>query len=100
MLWWSVPALPLFLFTVAQAAYRVPGLKTLSIRLNHTPPFTPFMRASSMRSVQIDCSTQSHFSGRVSPGCLASFRTPPGLTSSHLAKAHPPSYTPLLHGHY
>ena len=57
---------------------------TLSIRLNHTPPFTPCSRASSMRSVQIERSTQSHSCGRVSPVCLAELHTGTGVASSEV----------------
>ena len=54
-----------------------------------------------MRSVHTERSTQSHFPGRVPPGCLAPPRgTGTGVPSSGMVIAHPPSYTPLLHGHY
>src|SRR5580700_10695526 len=50
----------------------VSGRMTLSHRLNHFPPLTPFSRVANMRSVHIDVSTHFHFSDIwVSDFCLA-----------------------------
>ena len=50
----STPAAPQLAFTFFQAASRVLGAYTLSIKLNQTPPLTPVTSADTMRSVQID----------------------------------------------
>lgn len=47
----STPAAPRLARTFAQAACSVAGACTLSIRLYHRPPLTPFSSADTMRSV-------------------------------------------------
>jgi len=86
--------------TATHAAARVEGLWILSIRLNHTPPFTPLTRASSMRSVHTWRSTQSQSLGLASPACIAPSGTTAGCVSSCVVFTHPPSCIPLLHRHY
>ena len=57
------PRGPLLAATRFQAAAKVRGAVTLSIRLYHVPPVTPLSRAANIRSVQIDASTQAHDCG-------------------------------------
>ena|SRR5580700_3169535 len=76
----------------------VSGRMTLSHRLNHFPPLTPFSRVANMRSVHIDVSTHFHFSDIwVSDFCLAistiSLRF---FFSTSLCFAHLPSYPTSL----
>jgi hypothetical protein len=68
----------------------------LSIRLNHLPPFTPFSRVSSIRSVQTPGSTHGH-RARMSPTCVVPLDTVVGLSSDCSSFTHPPSCAPLLH---
>src|SRR6266540_3345805 len=56
----STPAAPSLAFTLVNAAARLEGAWTLSIRLNHLPPLTPFSRAVNIRVVQTAGSTQDH----------------------------------------
>ena len=71
----STPAAPLLAQTFLHAAASVAGAQTLSIKLYHLPPLTPLPSADSMRSVQIEASTQGQsvlagtvFAPRPTPG--------------------------------
>src|SRR5471032_151907 len=77
---------------------RVAGRITLSIRLNHFPPLTPFPSADTMRSVQIVAS--AHHKSRGCPPvaslpCLA-VTALPGLSCSIPNLSHPASCLPSL----
>jgi hypothetical protein len=50
----------LFALTFCHAASSVLSRYTLSIKLNHFPPFTPLSRAFSIVSVQIEASAHPH----------------------------------------
>jgi hypothetical protein len=65
----STPAAPPLARTFSQAAARVLGAYTLSIKLNQQPPLTPLTSADTMRSVQIEASIQLK-SGGFRPGSL------------------------------
>jgi len=65
---------------------------------NQTPPLTLLSRASSMRSVHTEHSTQ--LIGRVSPVCLVPQDTLTGFVSFSIDILHPPSCVPSLHNHY
>jgi len=68
----STPAAPWLRATPSQDAASVPRSQTLSHRLYHLPPLTPFTRAANIRSVHTDGSTQVHSRGsRVLHACLA-----------------------------
>src|SRR4030095_9918955 len=94
------PAAPLLAATRFQAAAKVRGDATLSIRLYHRPPWTPLSRAANIRSVQIDAFTQAHRCGAgVSPSGLATAGTGEGavaLCCISLNLPFPPSYPPSL----
>src|SRR5690606_10577928 len=83
----STPLPPALLATCCQAIRSVSGAYTLSIKLNHLPPFTPFSRAANIRSLQIDASTHDHLSVTASlPGasetCLAVSNTLAPISAS------------------
>jgi hypothetical protein len=65
-----------------------------ALRLNHTPPFTPFTRAATMRSVQTACSVGS-ISNQTSPACVALAGTNAGGCSGCPSITHPPSCGPF-----
>src|SRR5215470_12118778 len=96
----STPAAPLLAATRFQAASKVRGAATLSIRLYHRPPWTPLSRAVNIRLVQMDASTQDHCDGAwVSPSGLAMLGTGEGAMSwccISLNLPSPPSYPPSL----
>src|SRR5262249_28308592 len=96
----STPAAPLLAATRCQAAAKVRGAVTLSIRLYHFPPVTPLSRAANIRLVQIDTSTQAHGCGAwVSPSGLAPQGTGEGrMCSCCIVLNLPslPSYPPSL----
>jgi len=66
------PAAPWLRATFHNAASRVVGRTTLSIRLYHLPPLTPLPSADTMRSVQTDASVHHHWPRRrASAPCVA-----------------------------
>jgi len=79
------------LFTLCHAASSVCLRYTLSIRLNHFPPLTPFSSAANMRSLHTVASTHVHFPARVSAPCLALA----GTTDAWLSLCHSVSLTLL-----
>src|SRR5690625_4403045 len=56
----STPAAPRLARTRAQAAARVAGAYTLSIRLYQRPPLSPLTSADTIRSVHTEASTPDH----------------------------------------
>src|SRR5688500_16706910 len=96
----STPAAPLLAATRLQAASKVLGVTTLSIKLYHLPPWTPLTRAANMRSVHTDASTQSQFVGPwVSvPGLAISGTGGTALkgAASMMTSCIQPSYPPSL----
>src|SRR5258708_18844947 len=94
----STPPPPFRALTCFHAVSRFFFPHTLSIRLCHLPPFTPFSRASSMRSVHTVGSVQLH-RARTSPP-RSSFRTACGCSSFGVSFTLPPSCPPLLHTSY
>src|SRR5690606_19588576 len=92
-------AAPRLARTRVQAAARVAGAYTLSIRLYQRPPLTPLTSADTMRSVHTEASTHDH-TGRPS----ASRVSAPRLAGSALVMlsclcvliTHPPSCPPSL----
>src|ERR1700676_5069987 len=91
-----MPGLPPLRHTSWKALRKLRSLSTLSLRLNHWFPLTPFSRAVSMRSVQTLGSTQNHFWRRASPACLGVAATPAGICSSGLFISPPSSCVPSL----
>jgi hypothetical protein len=75
------------------------GLRQISTKPNHLPPFTPCSRAVSMRSVHTDASTQGQ-RPRISPACLAPRGTAAGWSCVELSVTPPPSYVPSLQTRY
>jgi len=90
----STPAAPPLARTFRQAADRVAGAYTLSIRLYQRPPLTPLPSAETMRSVQIEAST--HDQSRASAPCLAVAGTAGAGSCLFPSFTHPPSYPPSL----
>src|SRR3970282_113174 len=72
----STPAAPALSLTLCHAALSVSFRYTLSIRLNHFPPLTPFSSAANMRSLHTVASTHLHFPAWVSAPCVALAGTP------------------------
>src|ERR1019366_7724757 len=94
----STPHAPFRCSTSSHAALRLSSRYTLSIKLCHSPPFTPCSRASSMRSVHTEGSTQLH-RARICPP-RSSSRTARGCLSFVASFTHPPSCFPSLHARY
>src|SRR5262244_3833886 len=62
---------PPFALTLCHAALSVSARYTLSIRLNHLPPWTPFCSAANMRSFHTEASTHVQSRPRVFAPCVA-----------------------------
>ena len=93
----STPAAPAFAFTFCQAALSVWARYTLSIRLNHFPPLTPFSSAANMRSFHTEASTHDQSLLWASAPCVATCGTPGAwLSLCFVVKLTlPPSYPPF-----
>src|SRR5262245_3513059 len=72
----STPAAPALPLTLSQATLRVWLRYTLSIRLNHFPPLTPFSSAANMRSLHTVASTHVQSRPWAFAPCLALAGTP------------------------
>src|SRR5712671_1212528 len=95
MLCLSTPAAPSLAQTFSQAASKVAGANTLSIKLYQRPPLTPLTSANTIRSVHTQASIQLLFvSLRISPPCVAPAGTTGVVCAFVSVIAHPPSYPP------
>ena len=95
---YTTPAPPLFRTTAVVALCRFSIFQTLSIKLNHLPPVIPLSRVANIRSVHTLASVHSHWGGTSLP-CLACGTPGRGICIC-VSFTFPPSYPPLLHGHY
>src|SRR5712671_2013594 len=96
MLCLSTPAAPSLAQTFSQAASKVAGANTLSIKLYQRPPLTPLTSANTIRSVHTQASIQLLLvSLRISPPCVAPAGTTGVVCAFVSVIAHPPSYPPL-----
>lgn len=95
----SIPAAPSLRRTRSQDARRFFGEYTLSIKLNQTPPFTPFSRAPSIRSVHTVGSVHAHRE-RASPPCPGPKATDGGFVSLGVTFTIPSSWPLSLHVRY
>ncbi len=86
----STPAAPLLARTFIQASISVLGANTLSIKLNHLPPLTPFASADSIRSVHTAASAPAIL-GWASASCAAVSGIPDAFCASAVVFTSPPS---------
>src|SRR5215467_10198702 len=94
----STPAAPALPLTLSQATLRVWLRYTLSIRLNHFPPLTPFSSAANMRSLHTVASTHDQSRPCLSAPCVALWGTADAWLSpcSVVKLTLPPSCLPSL----
>src|SRR5262244_2059185 len=92
----STPAAPALPLTLSQATLRVWLRYTLSIRLNHFPPLTPFSSAANMRSLHTVASTHVQSRPCLSAPCVALWGTADAWLSPPLwnSRFHLPASRP------